>query len=206
MQLDEKVFEALLVKLKLENNAYFEQMRNNFIFLLSKHNNDCEAEQLRERLAEISNLSDLEQMKRELSELLGHNTTDERDRQHYWHLAVQDAIRELLELKENGEWFFRYQYQWFAIMVVLYENNWLMTHETKEFKLYLDPSHLNHILPEDYDALPNPNKFKERTPHEVSKARTWWLSKRDEYKNIRDGILPKTEDVFRKLLVKFGAK
>ena len=82
-----------------------------------------------------------------------------------------------------------------------------MTDKTSEFEKYLNPSHLNHILPNDYHTLPNPNKYEDKkTPHEISKVRTLWRNERDKYEEKGEGILPKTEDVFRKLLVKYGAK
>ena len=124
---------------------------------------------------------------------------------------VQDAIRELLEMKDDkNEWFFDKQGYWFAVYEVLVEEEIILKVSEEEFvTLYCsDKSSPLYIMPRENDHLRNPyrigalNKKNKpvNTANEMRKARR--KEKEDGKEKFPNVDLFK--DKFRELLVKNG--
>lgn len=137
---------------------------------------------------------------------------DERDRQLNWHLAVANAIRELLEMKDEfGNWYFKNQGHWCAVYEVLIEEKIIPNVSESQFiSEYCSPDSPHCILPEDNDTLENPSRigapYKKDKPVDTAKLINRAKNKEKNDKgNLIYPKVPQYKITFRDLLVKHGA-
>lgn len=141
---------------------------------------------------------------------------DERDRQlnriQNWHLLVAEAIRDLLEMKDDKKkWFFDKQGYWYAVYEVLIEEGFIPKgiNEEQFISDYCTDTSPHYILPRDNDQLRNPyrigalkNNKPVNTANEMRKARREEIDEKSGDEKFPNVDLFK--DKFRELLVKNG--